>query len=181
MKLLRYKIIDSTNSLAKKIAKEKKEKAWTIIWADEQSRGRGKEKRGWYSPRGGLYFSAVLPRSSIEDLQTLTILTAFIIAKVLKENFSLEPLIKLPNDIYIGKKKIAGVLTEAIIGSNVKSSIIGIGINTNIKDFPKDLKNIACSLEIILNKKVDNEKILKQIVKGLKKQFVQNYEIHKQQ
>ncbi len=171
MRILKYKIIDSTNSLAKKIAKENEEKPWTIVLTEEQRAGYGRNKSSWYSPKGGLYFSIILPKGNIDDLQTLTILAAFIIARVLKENFNLEPLIKLPNDIYIGKKKVAGVLTETIVSSNVKSSIIGIGLNTNIKDFPKDLKNIACSLEIVLNKKVNNEKILKQIVNGLKQQL----------
>jgi len=67
-------------------------------------------------------------------------------------------------------KKIAGILTENVIGKEVKLSVIGIGLNTNIEKFPEDLENIATSLKIELGKKVDNEKILKQIIEGLKEQ-----------
>jgi BirA family biotin operon repressor/biotin-[acetyl-CoA-carboxylase] ligase len=83
----------------------------------------------------------------------------------------LEPFIKLPNDLWLNGKKVAGILTENIVGKDVKLSVMGIGLNTNIEKFPKDLENIATSLKIELAKKVDNEKILKEIIKGLKEQL----------
>jgi len=115
-------------------------------------------------------------------LQTLTILAAWISAKVIKDNFNLEPLIKLPNDVLLNEKpstrasslrgkKICGILTENIIGKEVKSSVIGIGLNTNIDKFPKELEDEATSLKIELGKEVNNEKILKQIVEGIKQQL----------
>jgi len=165
MKIKRYKKVDSTNSLAKK----EKHEAWLVFLAEEQTSGYGRKKDFWFSPKGGLYFSVVLPKSTIEDLQVLTILAAFVVSKTIKDAFKLEPMIKLPNDVYLNGKKIAGILTENIIGADVKFSIMGIGINTNIVDFPKDLENIATSLKIELGKSVDNEKILKQILKGLEK------------
>lgn len=167
MKIKKYKVVSSTNLLAKKLRPE----PWLIILAEKQTVGYGKKSSRWFSPKGGLYFSIVLPKSKIEDLQTLTILAAFIIAKTIKDNFSLEPLIKLPNDILLNQKKICGILTENIIGKEVKSSVIGIGLNTNVDKFPKELENEATSLRIELGKKVDNEKILKQIVEGIKKQL----------
>lgn len=168
MEIKKYKTVISTSALAKKI---KKPKPWLIILAEEQREGYGRKQRSWYSPRGGLYFSVILPRSRIEDLQTLTILTAFVVAKVIKENFSLEPFIKLPNDVYLGQKKVCGILTENIVGHDVKFSIMGIGLNTNTETFPKELEDKATSLKIELGKKVDDLKILKQIVKGLKEQL----------
>lgn len=144
---------------------------WTIIIAEEQKAGYGKEKVSWFSPKGGLYFSVILPKSQIEDLQTLTILAAFIVAKTIKDNFSLEPLIKLPNDVIVNQKKIAGILTENVIGKEVKTSIMGIGLNTNIAEFPEELENIATSLRIESGKEVDNKKIMEQIIKGLKEQL----------
>lgn len=168
MKIIRYKKVFSTQLLAKKI---KSPKAWIILLAKEQAAGYGRKGAVWYSPKGGLYFSIILPKSKIEDLQTLTILAAFIVAKVIKENFNLEPFIKLPNDIFINGKKIAGILTENIIGQDLKLSVMGVGLNTNIEKFPKDLENIATSIKIELGKKVNNEKILTQIIKGLKEQL----------
>ena len=168
MKLKKYKKISSTNKKAKEI---KKPNPWLVIWAEEQKAGYGRKKGYWFSPRGGLYFSVVLPKSTIEDLQILTILAAFVVAKVLKENFKIEPMIKLPNDVYLNQKKIAGILTEAVVGEDVKFSIMGIGLNTNIDKFPRDLENIATSLKIELGKKVDNERLIKQIIKDIKKQL----------
>lgn len=167
MKIKKYKTVSSTSALAKEIKPE----AWLVLWAQSQNAGYGRKKDYWFSPRGGLYFSIILPKSNIEDLQTLTILAAFVVAKVIKENFSLESFVKLPNDVYVNQRKIAGLLTETVCGKDVKSSIIGIGLNTNIDEFPKELENIATSLKMELGKRVDNEKILKQIVKGIKKQL----------
>lgn len=170
MGILSYKKINSTNLKAKELAKKGAE-PWTVVQAKEQTSGYGKSKRVWSSPSGGLYFSIILPKSTIDDLQTLTIFASFIIAKVIKENFKLEPLIKLPNDVILGGKKICGILTENVIGKDVKFSVMGIGLNTNVDKITPELKSIATSLKIELGKKVDNEKILKQIIKELKYQF----------
>ncbi len=171
LKILEFDKILSTNLKAKELAK-KEISPWTVVLAKKQIAGYGRKGENWFSPLGGLYFSIILPKSKIEDLQTLTILAAFVIAKALKENFSLEPLIKLPNDVLLNGKKVAGILTENVIGCEVKLSIMGIGLNTNIEKFPKDLANIATSLKIELGKKVDNKKILSQIIEGLKEQLV---------
>lgn len=170
MKIYKYKILKSTQIKAKEILR-KKPKPWLVVLAEEQTAGYGRKRRVWFSPRGGLYFSIILPKSKIEDLQTLTNLAAFVVAKVIKENFDLEPFIKLPNDIWIKGKKVAGILTENVVSKKVKSSIMGIGLNTNIKKFPKDLENTATSLKIELGKEVDNEKILRQIIKGIREQL----------
>jgi len=167
MKVLHFKTVPSTNAIAKKYKKA----PWTVILADEQVSGYGKGKRFWYSPKGGLYFSIVLPKTKIEDLQILTISSAFIVAKVLKENFSFSPLIKLPNDVLINQRKVCGVLVENVVSKDVKSSVIGIGLNTNIKSFPDNLKNKATSLEIELKRKVPNKKILNQIVNNIRNQL----------
>jgi len=170
MKILNFKKLSSTNEKAKALAR-KKIVPWLVLSAKEQTAGYGKKKVFWFSPQGGLYFSIILPKSKVEDLQTLTILAAFIVAKVIKENFNLEPLIKLPNDVLISGKKVCGILTENVIGQEIKSSVIGIGLNTNIDKFPKELAKTATSLKIEFGKKVDNKKILEQIIEGLKEQL----------
>ena len=162
--------LESTNKEAKQMA-EKGLGSWTVVSAKKQSAGYGKENVGWFSPEGGLYFSIILPKSQIEDLQTLTVLAAFIVASTIKDKFGLEPLIKLPNDVLIKDKKVAGILTENIIGKDVKLSVIGIGINTNTKSFPQELANIATSLKMELGREVGSEDILKEVVEGLKKQL----------
>ncbi len=167
MKIKKYKEVDSTSGIAKKFEHQ----PWTIIWAEKQTRGRGKKDHSWFSPQGGLYFSIVLPKNTIEDLQTLTILASFVIAKIIKEKFDLEPFIKLPNDVFVNQKKIAGVLTENVFGQEVKRSIMGIGIDTNINSFPPELENIATSLKIETGKEINNKEFLEEIVEELKKQL----------
>ena len=181
MEIKYFSQLKSTNQKAKELS-SKEAKPWLVVVAEKQTAGYGKEKVPWFSPQGGLYFSIILPKSKIEDLQTLTILAAWISAKVIKDNFNLEPLIKLPNDVLLNEKpstrasslrgkKICGILTENIIGKEVKSSVIGIGLNTNIDKFPKELEDEATSLKIELGKEVNNKEILKKILKGLKEQL----------
>jgi len=173
MKILKFKKLSSTQEKAKELIKENKNNSsWIVIFSKEQTKGKGRKGNKWYSPEGGLYFSIILPPFKIKKLENLTILTAYIIAKKLKDNFNLEPLIKLPNDILINGKKICGILTEnTILGERVASSIIGVGINTNLESFPKELKNKATSLKIETKKEVDNEKLLREIITELKKNF----------
>ncbi|MFA5013702.1 MAG: biotin--[acetyl-CoA-carboxylase] ligase [Candidatus Paceibacterota bacterium] len=166
----KFEAVASTSDEAKKLALSGAE-PWTVVVANEQTGGHGRKGDEWFSPTGGLYFSIILPKSNIEDLQTLTILAAFIIAKTIKEIYGLEPLIKLPNDVLLNGKKICGILTENIIDKEIKTSVMGIGLNTNIKELPAELKGIATSLEIELKKEVDNEKIINQIIEGLRAQL----------
>jgi len=170
MEIERLKSVNSTNKKAKELS-EAGALPWTVVVADMQENGYGRKGEAWYSPLGGLYFSIILPHGEIDDLQTLTILAAFIVAKTIKEDFNVEPLIKLPNDVLLNGKKICGILTENIVGSVVKSSVIGIGINTNISNFPTELKDVATSLKIETGKEVDNEELMQKIIIGLKGQF----------
>lgn len=168
MQIEKFKSVHSTNKKAKEMSEAL---PWTVILAEEQENGYGRKGEAWYSPKGGLYFSVILPRGEINDLQTLTILAAFIVAKVVKESFSVEPLIKLPNDVLLNGRKLCGILTENVVGSEVKSSVIGIGINTNTESFPSELKDIATSLKIETGREVDNMEILEKIINELKNQF----------
>lgn len=170
MQIERFKSIDSTNKKAKEMNMSGS-LPWTVVVAEKQDNGYGRKGEAWYSPQGGLYFSVILPKGEIDDLQTITILAAFVVAKTIKEDFNIEPLIKLPNDILLNGKKICGILTENIIGSEVKSSVIGIGLDTNISSFPLELEKIATSLEIELGKKIDNEELMQKIIIELKNQF----------
>lgn len=170
MEIIYYKTLVSTSAKAKELAK-KGAKPWTVVAAEKQSGGYGRKKDKWLSPKGGLYFSIILPKSQIDDLQTLTILAAFIVAKIIKKIFKIEPLIKLPNDVLINGKKVAGILTENIIGKDVKLSIMGIGINTNIEKISNGLENIATSIKIETRKRIDNKFFLEQIIKESKEQL----------
>lgn len=171
-KILRYKKVSSTQEKIKELVRKGKGRDWLVCVAQTQSAGRGKLQRSWFSPEGGLYFSVLLPHSCLDDVETLTFLSAFIVAKIIKEDFLLEPFIKLPNDVYVNSKKVCGILTENFFrGKSLLFSIVGIGLNTNIDSFPASLENDATSLLIETKKKVSNQTILKKILKGLKNQL----------
>jgi len=167
-KIMPFDILDSTSAKAKEISAAAE--PWTVVVAKEQRGGYGRKGGAWFSPAGGLYFSVVLPKSNVDDLQILTILAAFCVAKTIKDNYSVEPFVKLPNDVYLNGKKICGILTENIISGEVKSSVIGIGVNTNIDAFSADLAN-PTSLKIELGQTIDNNFILVHIISQLQQIF----------
>ena len=170
-----YKMVElveagSTNVEAKKLAAAGAP-AWTVVWAQRQTGGYGKGGAAWASPEGGLYFSVILPPGDIADLQIVTILAAFCVAGAVKENFAVEPMIKLPNDVYLNGKKMCGVLTENAVCGKVKSSVIGIGVNTNVENFGGGMEKIATSVKIETGREVDNRVFLEQIIKRLRNIF----------
>lgn len=191
--VIEFEVLDSTNSKAKEMASGGA-LPWTVVVALRQDEGRGRKGNEWYSPRGGLYFSVVLPPSDIDDLQTLTIMAAFAVAQTIKDGFGVEPFIKLPNDVYLNGKKVCGIMTENVIspplgrgslngsppigearpqvGEDVKCSVMGIGLNTNITEFPDGLINQATSLQEVSGKPIDNKAILEQIITQLQKVLV---------
>jgi BirA family biotin operon repressor/biotin-[acetyl-CoA-carboxylase] ligase len=162
--------LGSTNTKAKELAVEGVN-PWTVVVAKKQAAGYGRKGNAWFSPEGGLYFSVILPKSNVEDLQILTILSAFCVANSIKERFGVEPMIKLPNDVHLNDKKICGILTENIICGQIKSSVIGIGINTNINALAPGLEKTASSLKIELGRTIDNKALLGQIIIQLQSIF----------
>ena len=175
MKILRFSELASTNQQAKKIAEtEEGREEWVAVTAGRQSAGYGKDTRYWYSPSGGLYFSIIIPKLKISDLQILTIGAGIAVSRVLKKHFGIKPFLKWPNDVLVqdsecNYKKIAGILAENVIkGKEVKNSIIGIGLNTNISEFPSDLTEIATSLKKEYDKEADNGEVLALIAEELK-------------
>lgn len=166
-KLVFHKKVLSTSIEAKKIKGE--ENLWTVIASESQEAGHGKKKRGWFSPAGGLYFSIVINPRSLEDSQLLTLAAGLATVKVLRKKFEVRACLKWPNDVLIKGKKVSGALVENVVGDKVKSTVIGIGINTNIAEFPASLVETATSLERELKKKIDNQGLLKEILEELAK------------
>ncbi|MDY6786706.1 MAG: biotin--[acetyl-CoA-carboxylase] ligase [candidate division WOR-3 bacterium] len=136
-----YETIDSTNKKASLINIEEDE--YMLIIAQKQTAGRGRFKREWYSPEGGLYISVSLRTSQCRfPLTLLSVAGAAALEHYLK-SMSIENLCyRWPNDILAGQLKIGGILSE-IAGDKV---ITGIGINLNIADFPSRIKGTATSV-----------------------------------
>jgi BirA family biotin operon repressor/biotin-[acetyl-CoA-carboxylase] ligase len=128
----------------------------SVIVADVQTKGKGRFERSWSSSKGGIYMSIVLETF---DASYLTFIAAISVCKAIKEVYGVKTIIKWPNDLIYNNKKLCGVLTKVS-----DKSIIGIGVNTNNK-IPKSLSGKAISLSEIINKKVNNKKIIEKLLK----------------
>ncbi|MGV3488110.1 MAG: biotin--[acetyl-CoA-carboxylase] ligase [Tuberibacillus sp.] len=145
--------IASTQKVAHHLA-EDGAKEGTLVVADEQTSGRGRLGRQWFSPKGtGVWMSLILrPQLPLNRIPQLTLATAVAVVKGIKKITGVECQIKWPNDVYYQGKKLVGILTELQAEEDhAKAVIIGIGMNVNLaaEDIPYDIKDIATSLQII--------------------------------
>ena len=145
-----YKTTDSTNMRAKCFLAEKTcDRA--LFVAEEQTLGRGRMGKDFYSPYGtGIYMSYVFsPNTEITNAVTITAAAAVAVVCALEKLCGISPMIKWVNDIYLDGKKLCGILTEAVTNYEtgiVSHIIIGIGINFSTVRFPENIRNTACSL-----------------------------------
>lgn len=131
-----------------------------VVFAEEQTAGRGQRANRWHSaPRLGLWFSILLrPKIPLAESARLTNWAASAVAATIRAQLDLVPSIKPPNDVYLGGRKVAGVLVEAIAGrGNNWSAIVGLGVNINqpLNAFPEDLQARAGSLAMAAGRKID--------------------------
>lgn len=128
-----HKSIDSTNRLAKDLA-VKGAPEGTVVLTEEQTMGRGRRGRKWISPGYvNLLFSLLLrPNLNPDQVFILTMVLALSAIDAVKTTTGLSSQIKWPNDLYVARKKLAGILTEfSIDGTGVEYVILGIGLNVN--------------------------------------------------
>ncbi len=169
------KTVDSTNTYARKLIRNGSGEGSVVI-ADRQTKGKGRFGRKWYSPaRTGAWMSIVLkPVGDIDSINLLDYICVLSIAEAVYELVSTKVEIKWPNDILADKKKICGVLSEVVkLDADKKFIIAGIGlnINQNHDDFPKELSEVASSIRIIYGKELEREKVIVKILQFLEKNY----------
>lgn len=147
-----YQRINSTNLEAWDLINNNNPKHGTIVITDNQFNGKGRNGNSWFmGPSKGLAMSVIiLEELSMSDAELIPIATGVAAAKAL-ENRGATPQLKWPNDILINGKKCGGILCESKVSNKmVQSMVIGIGININENknDFPKNLINSSTSLSI---------------------------------
>jgi BirA family biotin operon repressor/biotin-[acetyl-CoA-carboxylase] ligase len=145
-----YPSVTSTNTIAKELAGQGA-KEGTVIVAREQTSGRGRMGRSFYSPDStGIYFSIILrPKLSLEDSLLITTAAAVAVAKAIERNSGKEAKIKWVNDIFVEGKKVCGILTEASLNfenGSLEYAVVGIGINIMTQSFPDELQTVAGSV-----------------------------------
>ena len=144
-----HKMLDSTNSEAKRHAVSGAA-PYTVIFAEEQSGGRGRLGRSFFSPKGsGIYMSMILyPSVSAEKSILVTTAASVAVCRAIEAVTGETCAIKWVNDIYLRDRKICGILTEAVTNFEtgaIESIVVGIGINFRQKDtdFPEEIRGKA--------------------------------------
>jgi BirA family biotin operon repressor/biotin-[acetyl-CoA-carboxylase] ligase len=159
-----HSLIGSTNDRARTLANE-----GAVVVADAQTAGRGRRGHTWYSPPGsGLYVSVVLApaRARVEPARATSLLTmtaGVAIAEGVETATGLRATLKWPNDVYVGRRKLAGILAE----SHGDLVVVGYGINVAADVYPPALTDQATSLESELGRPVDRLIVLAETLAAL--------------
>ena len=160
--------LDSTNVCAKRLA-DGGAIDGTIVLCDEQSSGRGRQGREWQAAPGlDLTFSAVV-RDLGDRMNLLPVAAAVAICESCDDVAGTDTRIKWPNDVWIGRNKVAGILIEA--RPRADWAIVGVGLNVNSQreHFPQSLRDQATSLAIETGSEVEREMLLRSFLKCLDK------------
>ena len=181
MNIIKLNAIESTNSYIKEIALKNTLNNFTIVWAEEQIKGRGQLGASWVSDNGkNLTFSILIQIIDFSLIHQfyLSMAVSIGLRNVLSKHTGSKIHIKWPNDILAEKDKVAGILIENIIGGvHIKQSVVGIGLNVNQEKFPEGIGN-PTSLKIISGKEFDRNELLVEIVSTIQKyvELVENKE-----
>jgi BirA family biotin operon repressor/biotin-[acetyl-CoA-carboxylase] ligase len=139
-KVYYFNTIDTTQNFAMEIVTRNNMNG-TIIIAKKQTGGRGRMKRKWKSPVGGIWMSIIInPKFGVSSTTLVPIAISLALCIAIEKTLKIKPELKWPNDVTVKGKKVAGVLVDASIVSNeIEYMIIGVGINFKIK--PTELAN----------------------------------------
>jgi BirA family transcriptional regulator, biotin operon repressor / biotin---[acetyl-CoA-carboxylase] ligase len=165
----------STNDVMERLAGDGV-KEGVVVFAESQTRGRGRLGRKWVSPaRKGLWFSILLrPDLRPQEVTQLTVVSATALRRAVQAVTGLKPEIKWPNDILVCGRKVAGILTEMNAElDRIRQVILGIGVdvNLNASDFPTELRRLATSLRIELGKPVSRPELAAAILRELDRDY----------
>lgn len=167
-----HRQVDSTNREAFALAQAGAEHG-TVVVAEEQTLGRGRLGRTWYSPPGiNLYCSVIvtasMPTTQFSQwLSWLPLATALGVAEAVEGAASLKTDLKWPNDLLVRERKLGGILCES--GSTASSTpfqVIGIGLNVNgtDEDFPQDLRAASTTIRQETGRLIDRNHLLSRLL-----------------
>ncbi len=162
-----YDMVESTNTEALSLARDDAVEG-TIILAEAQSKGRGRQGRSWISPPStGLYLSVILRPQTLPELRPRLSLVAAVAAASAIDQIGVRPGLKWPNDIMIGHRKVGGILTEACFDKKDPGFVIvgvGINVNTDPTDFSASTRDLATSLSLHTGKVISRLALLKELL-----------------
>lgn len=184
-KVMYFDSISSTNDKAKELA-TLGEGEGAVIIAEEQTKGKGRLGKNWISPKGkGIWMSIILrPDINPVHASKVTQVAAAAVSTSISK-MGIKNLIKWPNDIVVGNKKVCGILTEMSGELNrINYIVVGIGINVNIdiEELPNEVKGIATSLKEEYGERISRKKLTAEILNNfeeLYKELVKENKISK--
>ena len=149
----------------------------TVIIAEEQTGGVGRMGRAWVSPRGGIWITIVLKPHAvpIDHIFMITMAGSIAVARAIRKEYDLGALIKWPNDIFIGNKKVAGLSLElAAEADAVHYCLLSIGVDANVpvSTFAPELRNNITSLQAETGHDVDRASLLARILKEFESRYL---------
>jgi len=172
--IIELDVVDSTNTYASKMVGENKALEGTVVVAHYQGRGKGQRGNVWVSEPGkNLTFSVVLRPKQLSPNEAFIVskFVSLAICKYLETIVEGEVFIKWPNDIYIGEKKVCGILIEnQFKGNNFECAVVGIGLNVNQTNFD-NLPRVT-SLKLELTKDLVLKSILKHLLKSIEVHYL---------
>jgi BirA family biotin operon repressor/biotin-[acetyl-CoA-carboxylase] ligase len=171
---LYFPVLGSTNDVAAHLAQESGAEG-TVVLADEQTAGRGRRGRTWFSPPGsGLYVSVVLQPARASDgaraTSLLTLAAGVALAEGVLAATGLPTALKWPNDLYVGRRKLAGILAESV-GERPSHVVLGYGINLLRTALPAELADRATTLEVELGRPVDRALVFEETLASLARRY----------
>lgn len=171
LEILVFEQTSSTNDVIAHMATSQREEG-LVVFAESQTKGRGRHGREWASPRGkGLWFSVLLrPKLTPAAAPRITVAASVAVARAVRKTSGLEARIKWPNDVTVNGRKVAGILTELSAEKDeILSAILGVGIDVNCRqeDFPTDVSKIATSLELEAGRSFDRVALAADVLRAL--------------
>ncbi len=174
-KIYSFETLDSTNTFARKLSDEDSPHG-TLVIAEEQTAGRGRQGRRWQAEKGrNLLFSVVLRTPFLQErARILPFVGALAAADAVEQLTHCSVECKWPNDLLIDKRKFAGMLIEAVMQNDVVTSVVmGVGINVNQREFPDEIKSKATSLAEHEENDIDRVQLLCRIMEELEQRLEQ--------
>ena len=166
--------VTSTNDVAKRLAEEGAPEG-TMVLAEEQTAGRGRQKRKWIAPAGSSLLVSYLLRPTLasDQMPLLLMASALAAAAAIEESTGLEVHFKWPNDLLLGGKKAGGILIETgLRGEVLDYAVIGMGLNVNldVTSFP-DIAATATSLSTEMGQEVPRLKVLRSLLVSMEREY----------
>ncbi len=169
-----YATVGSTNEEAKSLGREGAPEGTTVV-ADEQTEGRGRFGKNWHSPQGqGIWMSVILrPSLGVERFSAISLVAAYAVSTALRDSAGVRALIKWPNDVRIGEKKVCGILAELDRDRTGRDFLVlGMGINVRQSEFDGDLADVATSVKMVTGMDVPRVPLIRKILENLERCYL---------